>query len=146
MDVAPIFRHDANVEAIPILLFIAPSWIVAGLYYRFSMRPHFRSQEMVILNQNLKKIGLFWSNCDGTFRELGANAIAHDLRRAQRNFWMMTALLSLLSVLGTFILVAIAMSGHPRLERNTFASELVKDPNLSPEQVKETVAELQSLI
>jgi hypothetical protein len=133
-------------EAIPILLFIAPSWLVACLYYWLSMRPHLSSEKMALLNQNLSKVGLYWSNCYGDFHTLGENSVARDMRRARRNFWLMTGFLSLLSILGMLLLIALFMSGHPRRERNAFASALVSDPSLSPEQVSEAVREIQALI
>ena len=133
-------------EAVPILLFIAPSWLVASLYYWLSMRPHLASTEMGILNRNLGKVGLFWSNSDGTFRDLSEGAIARDSERARRHFWMMTALLSLLSILGTIMLVFAFMTGYARLERNTFESRLAKDPDLAPDEVLKIVQEIKSFV
>jgi hypothetical protein len=137
-------------EAIPILVFIAPSWIVAALFYWLSMRPHQQSPAMAVLNTNLHKSGLYWSNSERNFKEAGpgaaAEAAAHDTAKARRQFWIMTTLLSLMSLLGMFLLMAIFMSGLPRLERNTFASRLATDPNLSAAEVTGLVEELKALI
>lgn len=133
-------------EAIPILLFIAPSWLVAVLYYWLSMRPHLLSPEMQVLNGNLAKIGLYWSNSDGSFRELSEGAVERDAEQARRHFWTMTTLLSLLSLVGMLLLIAIFMSGHPRLERNTFNSALAKDPALPAGEVSKLVEEIKSFI
>jgi hypothetical protein len=134
------------VEIIPILLFIAPSWLVATLFYWLSMRPHLNSAELATLNKNLDKVGQYWSNCESGFAILSDGAVAVDLSKAQRQFWVMTAFLSLMSLLGTLLLIAMFMSGQPRLERNTFASRLARDPDMGADEILALIQELKTTI
>jgi len=133
-------------ELIVILIFIAPSWAFAFLYLMFGIRPHLNSAELATLNLNLAKIGQYWSNNDGDFRPLSDGAIAADREKLIRTFLIMTALLSLLSLIGMLLLIALFVSGRPRLEMNTFKTDLVKRSDLSAAQVKDLVEELRGFI
>src|SRR5262249_35240362 len=121
-------------------------WLVAVLYYWLSMRPHLNSPELVVLNGNLKKVGMYWSNCDSTFEDWTEGCVIFDINRAKRNFWLMTTFLSVLSVLGTLLLIAMFMTGQPRLERNAFQSRLAREPGLSVDEVRALVEEIKSFI
>ena len=131
-------------ELLLILIFVAPSWIFALFYYQFALRRHLRSPELDLLNANLGKVGLYWSNSDGDFRELQPQAIEDDRKKALRTFLLMTGFLSFLSVVGMLLLILIFISGRPRLEMNTFASELVKNADLPPDQIQALIRELRS--
>lgn len=134
------------IEAVLVLTFIAPSWIFALYYWYFAARPRLRSESLKTLNFNLAKVGMFWSNADGNFRPLGPESVARDGQRMLRSFLIMTSLLSVFSIVGMILLILIFVSGHPRLERNTFASALTQQTDLTAEQVSQIVAELQSTI
>jgi hypothetical protein len=132
------------IELVLVLAFVAPSWLAAAFYYRYGICPHLRSQELKILNINLAKTGQFWSNSDSNFKMLSEGAYEHDIQHMYRSFLIMTALLSLLSVVGMFLLILIFISGRPRLERNVFASDLVRSENLNVAQVQGLIAEARA--
>src|SRR5437879_5458870 len=100
-------------EAILVIAFIAPSWIAAFLYLQFGVRPHLRSPELRILNSNLQKVGKYWSNSDGNFKAYHEGALEDDHKRMYRSFLIMTALLSILSIVGMFLLILLFISGRP---------------------------------
>jgi hypothetical protein len=133
-------------ELFLIIAFIAPSWIFALLYYRFGILKTLKSPQLVVLNGNLAKIDLYWSTSDGTFKVLSEAAVEADRAHMVKTFFMMTAFMSLLSVLGMFLLILIFVSGRPRLERNTFESSLVRNGDLNATDVQLQVDELKSLI
>lgn len=60
-------------EAIPVLLFIAPTWVFAAFYYYTSLRKHLLSPQMATLNENLAKVGLYWSNSEASVLATDAN-------------------------------------------------------------------------
>jgi hypothetical protein len=134
------------IEVALVLIFLGPSWVFAALYYYFGIRKHLASPEREILNANLAKVGLFWSDSDGTFKTLSDGAIEQDQARFLRSFLIMTGFLSLLSIVGMFLLILIFISGRPRLEHNTFKSILVNNRSLSTAEVEAQVADLKSRV
>ncbi len=134
------------IEVALIALFVAPSWIFAFLYLHFGIYRHIRSPEMALLNQNLSKVGMFWSESAGDFRLLNEGSAELDREKMYRTFFIMTAFLSLLSFIGMLLLILIFVSGRPRLERNAFNSELARNRELTPAEVQALVNELRSFV
>jgi len=133
-------------EVVPVLLFLGPCWLLAGLFYFFGMRPHLRSARLGILNGNLKTIGKFWSNSTGAIVDLSEDAIERDREKYIRSFLIFTAVLSLFSVLGMILLGLIFMTSRSRLEIQIFNSRLVSEPDLSAERIHQTLEEVRALV
>lgn len=131
-------------EIIPILIFIVPSWLVIFGYYFGSLRPQLRSVELAHLNHNLQKVGLFWSMCNSDFEELSNDRVWLDHQRAVRHFWFVASFLSLMSLPGTLLLIAILGLGKSRLAHNIFKSRLTKDLDITPLEVRTIVEDIKA--
>lgn len=120
------------------------SMIVVGVNFNWT-RKKLQSRKLKILNTNLEKIGMFWSNAQGDFATLTAESIQADAKKTQRvNMFM--AFLGLWSVIGFLLLLVVVTSVHllarSRKEVATFQSTLVENTDLTRTQVEELVREL----
>lgn len=104
-----------------------------------------RSKKLLNLNENLKKLGLFWSITRENFQSLEQSNPEDDAKKSIRNFILLGAL-GLFSVLGLFILFVVTVSIHKLIRNRTaeqiFKSELAQKQNLEPKQVETLVASL----
>lgn len=120
------------------------SMIVVGVNFNWT-RKKLQSRKLKILNANLEKIGMFWSNSQGDFATLTGESIQADAKKTQRvNMFM--AFLSLWSVIGFLLLLVVVTSLHllarSRKEVATFQSALVENTDLTDTQVEKLVREL----
>lgn len=111
-------------------------------------RKHLSSEANLILNQNLNKIGLYWSNVSADFVELSPGAIEQDAKKTLMNSWRV-GILGFLGMPGFFFLVIVVVSvnilAKSRKEKAVFESLLAKDKNLNLEQIKDLVQKISAL-
>lgn len=120
------------------------SMIVVAINFNWT-RKKLQSRKLKNLNTNLEKVGLYWSNSQGTFATLTPEAIDADARKTQRvNLFM--AFLGLWSVIGFLLLLIVVVSVHmvarSRKEIATFQSALAVDTDLARAQVEDLVRAL----
>ena len=123
-------------------------WLSSGLYLMFVWRRQLRAPERKVLNENLKKIGLFWSAKKDDFLSLDRSSIQREDAGFLRSLLIITAVLSLLSLPGFLIqvvfLFSIGFMARSRKEANTFSGLLVSDSSLSADQIRLLVAEINT--
>lgn len=104
-----------------------------------------KSKSLKVVNANLAKVGMFWSMNADNFETLKEGAIELDGQRLVRST-LMLACLSLLSIFGFLLLLALTVSMRIlRTNRKTkalFLSPLAKQPNLDESAVRELVSEI----
>lgn len=126
------------------------SWAIAGIFIIFVFQRRALSSERRTLNENLAKIGLFWSSRSDDFVPLAKGSVAKDRADSLKSMLLMTTIFSALSFIGLLctivMLSSIAFLARSRLELNALDSKLATDATLSPDQVTAQVAELKSLL
>jgi len=114
------------------------SMIVVGFNFYFTYQ-RLQSDQLKILNENLAKTNLFWSNSHGDFSPLTSGAVENDRIKTLRNTALM-GLLGLGSLPGFVFLLIIVLSlnilARSRKEVATFDSALAKDRNLERGEVE----------
>ncbi|QDK38172.1 hypothetical protein [Bdellovibrio sp. NC01] len=122
------------------------SAIVVSINF-YLTRKQLQSRSLQILNQNLVKIDLFWSNSNADFNTLTENAIQLDARKTLRNT-LLVGFLGIASVPGFLLLTAVVLSvrflARSRKEVATFRSELA-ERDLSKDEVERLVSELRHI-
>ncbi len=83
-----------------------------------------RSPELKVLNENLGKLGLFWSLSNECIWRLEELTPEEDFKKSIRGY-LLLGVLGLFSVLGLFILFIVSISIQ-KLIRNRSAEELFK--------------------
>lgn len=105
-----------------------------------------RSLKYKTLNYNLKKVGLYWNLNNESFTELGHSSPEAEAQKSIRSY-IYLALLGLLSILGLFLLIITSYSlrelAKSRLTVAVFKSELTKNKELTAEQVRAFITEIQ---
>jgi len=118
---------------------------LVGLNFYFQRR-QLASTKLLILNENLQKIGKFWSNSQGRVLDGGPAEIKVDSRDSSRSFLILGALMCLGSWIGIFALLLtlyyLKKISVGRMEAALFSGPLVSSPNLPIHIVQ---AELRSL-
>lgn len=126
------------------------SWIVTGLFLVSVFERRFKSKNLQTLNLNLQKIGLLWSLRNDEFVSQEKTSINKDRGAARRSILMMTALFSLLSVLGficnLIMLLSLGFLARSRREIEVLSSQLSMNPNLAPSEVRQQVRELREML
>ena len=115
------------------------SLFVTTFNYFLTLR-FLRSKQIQILNQNLSKIGKYWSHTEGALAELSPNCIDKDQKKSLRQIlWL--GLLGLGSAPGCLLLIIVTLSlrilARPRLEKQLMESELCQNPELSSEVIRD---------
>jgi len=117
--------------------FILSSALVTWNY--LSTVKKLKSKSLIVLNQNLKKIDLYWSVSNENFEKLEADSVQRDMSQALRSS-LFLGILGLASLIGFLLLLAIVISLKFLIkERRTitvFKSELTKNPDLSKKDVE----------
>lgn len=98
-----------------------------------------RSEEVAILNENLKPFKLYWSLSQDDFIPIESLSPADDLRKAVINF-VLLGLLGFFSIIGLVILFVVSLSLHffirNRRVENVFKSNLSRIRNLDPNEAQ----------
>jgi hypothetical protein len=106
-----------------------------------------RSAKYAMLNQNLAKIGLYWSLSSESFKSVSEGSALKDEQSAARSYLFMGAL-GLLSAFGLLFLIILTLSLQflvkNRLTRRVFHSALTSDTSLSAEEITKLVANLKA--
>lgn len=101
-----------------------------------------KSTEMRFIQSNLKKINLFWSDCDANIKEFQIGAEEKDLDKSIKSILLSGVGFTFLSWLGFLFQLVVMMSlrylAVKRLERNLFSSELSEN-EVSNEKTREIV-------
>jgi hypothetical protein len=103
-----------------------------------------QSERLKILNANLAKVNLFWSDHRDALLERGHQSDAQleetELRALNRSLLTSGLILSAMSWLGFFFLSVLFLSmrvlARSRLERRLFEDALATDPHLEAEKVQ----------
>lgn len=99
-----------------------------------------KSHGAQLVQTNLKKIGLFWSDHRDSVVPLSPDVNQAEARKSQLAIGYTGLILSLLSWAGVFFLLIIMLSerflARSRRERRLFGSELSKNANLTADQVR----------
>ena len=126
------------------------SWVIASLFITFVFQRRAASPHRKILNENLAKIGLFWSSRSDDFVPLSKGTVEKDRADSLKSILLMTTIFSALSFIGLIctvvMLSSIAFLARSRLELAALESRLATDPMLTLEQVREQVEHLKSLL
>ncbi len=126
------------------------SWSIAFVFIVFVFQRRANSRERKTLNDNLGKVGLFWSSRSDDFVSLEKSNVAKDRADSMKSILLMTTIFSVLSFVGLLCTVvmhsSLAFLARSRLELNSLASPLSSDPSLTAEQVRAQVAELRNLL
>jgi hypothetical protein len=135
------------VEIIPVLLFLGPCWFLAGWHYWFGIRRHFASEKLRVLNLNLAKAGLYWSNVNNEVQPLeGPDSLAKDRAKYVRHFLIFTSVLTILSVVGMILLGLIFLTSRSRLEIRLMESRLASDSGLQADEIQPVLEEVRRLV
>ena len=122
------------------------SWVFAGLYLLLVVNRRAGAPEKIRLNENLGKIGLFWSTTEDRFQSLQKSNIERDRRKSLKSYLLMTLIFSLLSLLGLLLNVIMNISlgflARSRLEMNALASPLSRE-ELAPAEIEKIVKMLE---
>ncbi|MES2964760.1 MAG: hypothetical protein V4760_12780 [Bdellovibrionota bacterium] len=112
-----------------------------GLKKRHRTSSSFRNVEA-----NLRKIDLYWSDNEDRIVEWTETRAKDDASKGNLGFAIAGALISALSWLGVVFLIVLVVSEHylarSRRERALFASPLGESENLSSDEVRRLVGDL----
>lgn len=126
------------------------SWAVASFFIVFVFQRRAFSEERRVLNDNLAKVGLFWSSRSDDFVSLAKGNVAKDRADSLKSILLMTTIFSVLSFIGLLCTIvmhsSMAFLARSRLELNALASPLATDRSLSADQVGAYVADLRNLL
>ena len=132
--------------AIYVTSFILSMMLVAWNYVVLSRQ--LRSESLLSINSNLKKIGMFWSVSSEDFSSLHESSIEKDASSALRST-LMLGILGLGSALGFALLLVITLTMRllktNRRGRAVFHSALANDPNLATDQVQKLFQEYSKI-
>ena len=121
------------------------SLLLSGLFIYLWSR-YQRRAEALLLNENLKKQNLFWSEKRDRLVDFDETAAQEDFRSSRRSLLATSLGLSFLSWVGFFFLLTLMISyrflARSRLEKRLLATDLARDPNLVTDQVRITLEEL----
>jgi hypothetical protein len=120
------------------------TWAVALVFFYRKIRPQFESKSFQILNQNLNKVEMRWSNKNSDFSSLKTGSLEEDRNLTFKSFFLITTLCSLVSVLGFLLLFLVLLSGKSRKERIVFKSPLASEVNLEKDQVIRYMEEIKN--
>ena len=99
-----------------------------------------------IVQTNLRKLGLFWSDSADRIVPLEEKSAEIESRRSQRTIGYTGMILALLSWAGVFFLLVIMLSerffARSRRERRLFTSSLVQNLDLSANDVRREIENL----
>ncbi len=128
------------------ICFVLSMTVVAVNFNITKKRLH--SKKLQILNVNLEKIGLYWSNSQGDFCDRLANSVEDDKNKSLRNV-LLTGFLGLGSVPGFILLFLLVISSHKlarsRKETSTFLSQLAQAELNDTEKIKKIVSEMNQI-
>ncbi|MEZ0392611.1 MAG: hypothetical protein ACAH59_10360 [Pseudobdellovibrionaceae bacterium] len=131
-----------------IVTFIAVNW---NLY---RVHQSFKQSNYEILNHNLSQVGKYWSLEQGRVLEMKPEENFESMRmkdyqKSTRSAFVFGTLMIFLSWLGFLIFAIYFLSTNKwvksRLEQRIFSSDLVKNKNLSQNQIQNLLQELESL-
>ena len=131
-----------------VITFLVVNW---NLYW---VHRSFQKPEYLTLNHNFSKVNRYWSLEQGRIIEVEQNqnqdkAKKKDYQKSTRSAFLFGTMLIFLSWLGLLIFVIYFVSttklAKSRLEMRIFDSELVQNPNLTSDQVRDRLQELESL-
>lgn len=114
----------------------------------------FQSPALKILNHNLSKVNRFWSIEQARLVSMNSEANAEalkskDYQRATRSAFLFGTLMIFLSWFGLMLFILYFLSSHKfaksRLEQRIFASELIRNENLTSHQVEQILRDVESL-
>lgn len=121
------------------------SIIIVSINYHLT-RKQLQSRSLEVLNHNLSKVGLFWSNSNADFTPLTENAVQLDAKKTLRNT-LLVGLLGIASIPGLLLLTAVVLSvrflARSRKEVATFRSDLVETEDLPVEEVEKIISDLR---
>lgn len=104
---------------------------------------------MKVLQVNLQKVNLFWSESNGEISTLEQGTPAQSERRYFRSVIIFGVIFFFLSWIGFFVQLLIMISlrylAMPRLERALFASKLARD-EMSEKQVRDELQLLRGTV
>ncbi len=120
------------------------TWCVALVYFYRKLKPQFASKSYQVLEKNLNKVNLSWSNKNSDFVLQDPELFEKDKSSSFRSFFLITTLCSLLSFLGFLLLFLVLMTGKSRKERLVFASDLAHKQNLDASDVLKSVEEIKA--
>lgn len=110
-------------------------------------RRHSRGAQMI--QANLAKLNLYWSDSADAIVPLTADSAIDETRRSQRTIGYLGLLLSLLSWIGVFFLLIIMVSerylARSRRERHLFGSKLAREAQFDANVVRSELHDLDVL-
>lgn len=128
------------------IISMALSLISVGINF-YLVQKKLESKKLEILNLNLEKINLYWSNTTEDFLPLEAEGIKRDKQKTLRNA-LLLSLFGLGSLPGFILLVVVILSIHflapSRKTKATFSSPLAFE-NLSAAEVESFVKDLKQI-
>ncbi len=102
-------------------------------WHYYSTQKNFSSTKLTILNENLARVGLFWSNATADFADLKENCYAQDRQKVNQSI-LLIGILALGSLPGFLLLTTVVFSLHffarSRKEKSVFASPLSTEKDL----------------
>lgn len=126
--------------------FLASTLLV--LWQFQTVNQQLKSKSLLILNRNLAKQNLSWSNNESNFASLTAASIQEDGDRLRRNT-LMLEIFAFLSVLGLVLVFLVILSirylARSQKEKAVFGSALARDSALSSDQVQALINEFKDL-
>lgn len=122
----------------------ALTWWVALTYFYRKLKPQFSSKSYQVLEANLNKINMSWSNQNSDFVPHNPDCLESDKNSAFKSFFLITTLCSLLSFLGFLLLFLVLMTGKSRKERLVFASPLAQKQDLAVSEILKLVEDIKA--
>lgn len=119
------------------------------LLYVFLRERRRHSASALVLQSNLRKLNLFWSDSADAIIPLQSDSVAQERRRSQTTIGYLGLVLSLLSWGGLFFMLIIMLSerffARSRRERRLFGSRLAQDSTIPASEVRSLLRELDVL-
>ena len=134
--------HD-EIKMIEIIASVYVTCLVlsgAIIFWHLShLRRQLNSSGFQTLNQNLAKLGLFWSHSAGSLEKLSVLSIEEDRQKTLKSA-MLLGLLGFASLPGFLLLLAVVLSlrysSSSRKENKLLQGPLALEPNLAPEDIE----------
>lgn len=120
------------------------TWCVALIYFHRKLKPQFVSRSYHVLEQNLNKVNLSWSNKNSDFIIQNPEQSEKEKVSAFKSFFLITSLCSLLSVLGFLLFFLVLITGKSRKERLVFASALARKQDLTAQDILKIIEEIKA--
>jgi hypothetical protein len=119
------------------------------ILYVFLRERRRHSDAAAIVQRNLAKLNLYWSDSNDAIVPLTASSAVDEAKRSQRTIGYTGLILSLLSWLGLLFLLMIMLSerflARSRRERKLFTSPLSTDPSLDVQSARRLIDDLDLL-